>query len=96
MGSLMDTVLNVVSLGAFGQKEAAKKADEAQRRAEMEARRIAAEKKPMEETATTLIDTGVVGADTSSLGLTIAPNEPKKKIVGLGTTGTTTGLGFGS
>lgn len=96
MGSLVDTVMNVVSFGAYGQKEAAKKAADAQRKAEMEARRIAAEKKPMEESATTLVDTGVFGADTSSLGLTVEPTEAKKKMTGLGTASATTGLGFGA
>ena len=88
--------LGMAGYSAVEQKKAAKDAASAQARAEMEARRIAAEKKPMEESATTLVDTGVFGTDTSSLGLTVEPTEAKKKVTGLGTAGATTGLGFGA
>ena len=107
MGSLVDTVLNVVSFGAYGQKEAQKKATAAQQQADMEARRIAASQKPMEESATLLTDTWI-GENTlgslGSLGLMVDPTAPKKKqTAGLSTTGSTglsttasTSLGFGS
>lgn len=104
MGGLVDTVMNVVTLGAYGQKEAQKDATRAQQQADMEARRIAASQKPMEEAATTLVDTGVTGNTLGALGLMVDPTTPKKKATtGLGTTGstglsttTTTSLGFGS
>lgn len=104
MGSLVDTVLNVVSLGAYGQKEAQKKATAAQQQADMEARRIAASQKPMEESATLLTDTGIGENTLGSLGLMVEPTTPKKKqTTGLSTTGSTglattasTSLGFGS
>ena len=105
MGSLVDTVLNVVSLGAYGQKEAQKKAIAAQQQADMEARRIAASQKPMEESATLLTDTGIGENTLGSLGLMVDPTAPKKKqTTGLSTSTSTTGLatststslGFGS
>lgn len=104
MGNLVDTVLNVVSLGAYGQKEAQKKATAAQQQADMEARRIAASQKPMEESATLLTDTGIGENTLGSLGLMVDPTAPKKKqTTGLSATGSTglsatasTSLGFGS
>jgi hypothetical protein len=91
-GSLGDLVKNVVSLGAYGQKKAQDEAAAAQRRADMEARRIAASQKPMEEEATLEIG-GANANPLDTLGLTATPDmEKKKKPVGLGTSGTT-GLG---
>ena len=61
------------------------------RRKEMEARRIAASAKPMEETAT-LLTGGAKGSVLGNLGLMVEPTT--KKVSTLGGT-TTTGLGFG-
>lgn len=93
-GSLGDLVKNVISFGAYGQQQAQKDAQDAQRRAEMEARRIAAEKKPMEETATMLTPTDTINP-LDSLGLIVEADPTKRKrSTGLGTA-VTTGLGFG-
>ena len=96
-GSIGDFVKNVVSFGAYGQREAQKEAQRAQQRAEMEARRIAAEKKPMEETATLKTNALDAGVDPlTSLNLLVDPTTPRpKKTTGLGTSMSSTGLGFG-
>lgn len=78
------------------QNKATKAASDAQRNAEMEARRIAAEKKPMEERATlktNALDTGV--DPLTSLNLLVDPMQRPKKPTGLGTSMSSTGLGFG-
>lgn len=93
-GSLGDLVKNVITLGSYGQTKAQEEAAAAQRKAELEARRIAAEKKPMEETATLKTDTGVSSNALGSLGLMIEPTE-KRKTSSLGVSPTSSGLGFG-
>jgi hypothetical protein len=97
-GGLLGGLLNVATLGYTGQQEAEKKAKEAQniamaeaKRQEMEARRIAASAKPMEETAT-LLTGGSKGSVLGNLGLMVEPTA--KRVSSLGGT-TTTGLGFG-
>lgn len=76
------------------QRSAQKDAQNAQRQAEMEARRIASEKKPMEESATLKTNTGISSGTLDYLGLTIEPTE-KKKTSSLGVSQTSSGLGFG-
>jgi len=101
-GSLGGLIKNIVTLGGYSQEKAQRDAMNAQQAADMEARRIAASQKPMEETATLEIG-GVDSNPLDSLGLVVNPDiEKKKKPVGLGTSGTTglrtsvTGsLGFG-
>lgn len=97
-GSLGDLVKNVITFGAYGQQEAQKEAQRAQQRAEMEARRIAAEKKPMEETATLLSPTAESASALTSLNLITEadPTKRKRSTVGLGTSTSSIGLGFGS
>lgn len=95
-GSIGDLIGNVLTFGALGQKQAQKKAQDEQRRAEMEARRIQAEKKPMEETATLGINTGIQDNTLGSLGLMVNPDLKKKQTTGLGTTAVSSTLGFGS
>jgi hypothetical protein len=67
-------------------------AAEAARQQEMEARRIAASAKPMEETAT-LLTGGSKGSVLGNLGLMVEPTR-SKNVTTLGGT-TATGLGFG-
>lgn len=83
------------------QQKAQERALNAQQRAEMDARRIAASKKPMEESATLGMDTGGQISALGSLGLLIEPDKAKKPkglgtsgSTGLSTIGTTAGLGF--
>lgn len=99
--SVIETFTNVLTLGATGQRKAQKEAAEAQKQADLRARRIAAEQKPMEETATLGMDTGARASALGSLGLLIEPDKAKKPkglgtsgSTGLSTTGTTAGLGF--
>lgn len=80
------------------QKDAQRVAEAAQnaaleesRRQDMEARRIAASAKPMEEQAT-LLTGGAKGSVLGNLGLMVEPTT--KKVSTLGGT-TSTGLGFG-
>lgn len=81
---------------AIEAKKSAKKALEAQNAADMEARRIAAEQKPMEESATLLTDTGDIGSTLGALGLmTTADTSTRTKTTGLGTSTTPIGLGIG-
>jgi len=96
--SVLSAVTNVVTLGYTGQQEAQKKAQEAQnaaaeeaRKQDLEARRIAASAKPMEEQAT-LLTGGSKGSVLGNLGLMVEPTTKKTSTLG-GTT--TTGLGFG-
>lgn len=100
----MPAVSSIIAGAALGltafsvqqQKKATKDASEAQRKAEMEARRIAAEKKPMEETATLLSPTDEPVSALTSLNLLVDPTTPRpKKTTGLGTSMSSTGLGFG-
>lgn len=79
------------------QEKAIKSASDAQQRAEMNARRIAAEKKPMEESATVKTNALDAGVDpVTSLNLLVDPMQRPKKPTGLGTQMSSTGLGFGS
>lgn len=100
-GGLGDLVKNVVTFGAYGQKEAQSEAKKAQKKAEMEARRIAAEQKPMDEKATLQLQNDTASA-LDSLGLMIEPDKKKKKNIGTGTgtsslgTSTVSSLGFGA
>lgn len=81
---------------AVESKKSAKKAIDAQNAADMEARRIAASQKPMEESATLLTDTGDIGSTLGTLGLmTTADTSTRKKTTGLGTSSTPVGLGIG-
>ena len=92
----------LVAVSAFSAREqhmAGKKAQDAQnsaaeaaRQQEMEARRIAASAKPMEETAT-LLTGGSKGSVLGNLGLMVEPTR-SKNVTTLGGT-TATGLGFG-
>jgi len=77
------------------QKKASAKASDAAQRAEMEARRIAASGKPMEESATLDMNTGTADTTLGSLGLIVNPDLEKRKkaVAGLGTAPTGTGLG---
>lgn len=91
---------------AVEQKSAAKKARNAQEQQAMEARRIAAEGKPLEESATLTFQDQMNSDTLGSLGLMVAPDMAKKKNatglgsstggVGLGSTSATSTLGFGS
>lgn len=101
-GSIGDLIGDVLTFGALGQRKAAKEAAAAQEKAAMEARKIAASQKPMEESATLLLNTGVEDNTLGSLGLMIDPTKKKPApslstsgTIGLSSTGTTT-LGFGS
>jgi len=79
------------------QAKAQQQATDAQRNAEMEARRIAASKKPMEESATLKTNALDAGVDPlTSLNLLIDPAQRPKKPTGLGTPMSSTGLGFGN
>ena len=81
---------------AIEAKKSAKKALSAQNAADMEARRIAAEQKPMEESATLLTDTGDMASTLGTLGLmTQADTTTRKKTAGLGTSSAPVGLGIG-
>ena len=93
-GGLLDFVANVVTFGAYGQSQAQKEASAAQKEAEMEARKIAASKKPQEESATLI---GGKAQDTlGQLDLLIAPDNTKKGTQAtLGKATSTVGLGFG-
>lgn len=77
------------------QKKAAESAQKAQEQADLEARRIAASKKPMEESATLKTNTSDANP-LGTLGLVVEPNTTQRKTTNLGTTANTTGLGFGS
>lgn len=76
--------------GASEQRKAARKAANMQEQQALEARKIAAEQKPMEEAATLQTDMG--GGVLGNLGLAI---EPTAKKPSLGGTSTQVGLGFG-
>lgn len=102
-GDILRTVVGISTLGMseiayYGpkaQEKAAKDAQAAQTRAEMEARRIAASKKPLEESATMALQTEQ-GSTLESLGLMTTPDYAKRKTgLGTGSTASST-LGFGS
>ena len=77
------------------QKKSATKARDLQQSQALEARRLAAEQKPMEEAAT--LQTNTEGSVLGNLGLSIEADYSKKKPSGLGGVATTSsGLGFGS
>ena len=98
-GGLLGGLLNVATLGYTGQMEAQKRASDAQnaaaeeaRKQDLEARRIAASAKPMEEQAT-LLTGASKGSVLGNLGLMVEPTTKKTPTLG----GTTqTGLGFGT
>lgn len=94
------TIVGIGTLGlseaTYYQAKAQKEAARAQAAADMEARRIAASQKPMEESATLLTDTGDIGSTLGTLGLvTIADMDIRKKTTGLGTSSAPVGLGIG-
>lgn len=89
--SVIETFTNVLTLGASGQRKAQKEAAAKQEEADFRARKIAAEQKPMEETATLGMAMGDKGSALGSLGLLIEPDKAKKP-KGLGTSGAPTGL----
>jgi len=100
-GDVLRTIAGVATLGLSevayfgpqGQAQAQKDAMAAQQRAEMDARRIAASQKPLEESATLGFNTGMDNTLTS-LGLMTTPEEEKLKSRRTGLGGTTaTGLG---
>lgn len=106
-GDVKNLVRVAVGLGTMGlsevayyqpaeQRKAIKQASDVQQRAEMEARRIAAQKTPMEESATLKMNTQAGSVDPlSSLNLIVDPQQ-RRKNVGLNTNLVNTGLGFGS
>lgn len=103
-GDVFRTIVGVSTLGLSeiayyqpkAQADAQKDATRAQTAADMEARRIAASQKPMEESATLLTDTGDIGSTLGTLGLmTTADTATRKKTTGLGTSTTPIGLGIG-
>ena len=103
-GDVFRTIVGVSTLGlsemAYYQPKAQAKAQKdainAQNAADMEARRIAASQKPMEESATLLTDTGDIGSTLGTLGLmTTADTATRKKTTGLGTSSAPIGLGIG-
>lgn len=103
-GDILRTIVGVGTLGLsepmfYQQQDAQKKATEAQnaqleaaRQQDLEARRIAASAKPMEEQAT-LLTAGSKGSVLGNLGLMVEPT--KKSTTSLGGI-SSTGLGFGS
>lgn len=87
--------LGALALGsAYQQNQAQKKAADAQNKAEMEARRIAAQKKPLEETATLTTAATDPTKALGSLNLLVEPGQRQSKGVGLGSLSTSV-LGFG-
>lgn len=76
------------------QNQAQKKAQKAQQSAEMEARRIAAEKKPLEESATLTPAVDDPTKMLSRLNLLVEPQQRGKSAVGFGSM-TQSKLGFG-
>lgn len=76
------------------QRKAAARASESQRQAELEARRIAASKKPMEESATLRMNTEAGAVDPlTALNLVVEPTQ-QRRTSGLGAQVSGTGLGF--
>ena len=93
MGGIGTALVVSAAIGAYSsneQKKAQKKAANMQEQQALEARKIAAEQKPMEESATLQTDMG--GGVLGNLGLAI---EPTAKKPSLGGTSTNVGLGFG-
>lgn len=93
-----------LAMGAYSmnqQKSSQKKAQNTQQEAEMNSRRITAEQKPLEESATLGFNTDSTYNPLGSLGLLIEPDKAKRT-TGLGSPAKTgvgisalTGLGFG-
>ena len=98
LAALAVTSIATSLYSADRQRKSVKEASNKQRDAEFEARRIASEKKPIEEAATLGVDTGANDDLLGSLGLIVKPEEiSRKKNLGLGSTaGSTAGLGFGT
>ena len=93
------TALAVAAIGSsiYGtveQKKQAKKAQSLQEQQAMEARRIAASQKPMEEAATMDLNPTANADVLGTLGLTVAPDMAKRTTTGLNTGSSPTGLGF--
>ena len=76
------------------QNQAQKKAQRSQESAELEARRIAAEKKPLEESATLTAPIDDPSKMLSRLNLLVEPQQRGKSAVGFGSM-TQSKLGFG-
>lgn len=102
-GDILRAVTGIATLGLsemayYGpkaQEKAQKDAQRAQERAEMEARRIAASKKPLEESATLALQTEQ-GSALESLGLMTTPDYSKRSKTGVGTgSAISSTLGFG-
>jgi hypothetical protein len=96
LGAIASAATGMLGMSIYSgieQSKAQKDASAAQQRAEMEARRIAASQKPLEESATLGLNTGMDDTLTS-LGLMTTPEEEKLKSRRTGLGGTTaTGLG---
>ena len=95
MPAVTSLIVGSIALGASvysanEQKKAQRKASNMQEQQALEARKIAAEQKPMEESATLQTDMG--GGVLGNLGLSV---EPLQKKPSLGGTTTQVGLGFG-
>lgn len=81
---------------AYQQGEAQDDAAKAQRDAEMRARKLEAERKPLEEKATMSTGGATPNANAlNQLNLLVDPNKRVTKTTGLGSVTNTTGLGFG-
>lgn len=93
------TALAVAAIGttysAIEQKKAQKKSMDAQMQAELNARRIAAEQKPMEESAKLEL-APQSGAGGGIMDLMINPDFKKKPSIGSGTASSSVGLGIGA
>jgi len=100
-------IMGILSLAgsvysASEQRKATTKTSDTQQQAALDARKIAAEQKPLEESATLVTDTGIGTNALGSLGLLVDPNK-RTSVSSLGTsggaglniTGSTAGLGFG-
>jgi hypothetical protein len=103
VSALLVASIGMAGYSAYSQSQSASKAQAAQNEAELRAREIAAEKKPLEESATLKTNAINSANNLGALGLLIAPDEnmrPKSmslggnKSSGVGST-TATGLGFG-
>jgi len=81
--------------GPKDQQKAQKAAADAQQASDMNARRLVASQKPLEESATLSMNTGVADSALGALGLIVNPDLAKRKKpqVGLGSTQGSTGLG---
>ncbi len=92
---VMEIALGALMVGSTVQQQRAQnKAADAQKKAEMQARKIAAEKKPMEETATLSFGDTQPQDTLGSLGLLVDPQQRSKTQLGMGSP-TVSKLGFG-